>query len=79
MSAFPPCLATAPGADTITTLGQELFGIPFNSDTPEPLKEWAVLALLRLHYPDDDELGRKLDGFIYQAVRKYRSGNRSVN
>ncbi len=73
-SPFPPVLADMPGCDTIIALGTELFGQTLDADSPEPLREWAMLSLMRLHYSDDDELGRKLDGHIDNAVRRYRAG-----
>lgn len=73
-SPFSPALASVPGQQTILALGEELFGVRLDADSPEPLREWAMLSLIRLHYSDSDELGRKLDAHIDSAVRRYRGG-----
>lgn len=73
-SPFPPVLVDTPGTQTIIALGEELFGVTLDAESPDPLREWAMLSLLRLHYADDDELGRKLDAHIDNSVRLYRRG-----
>ena len=73
-SPFPPVLTNMPGTKTIISLGEELFGRTLNADSPEPLREWAMLSLLRLHYADADDLGRRLDAHIDNAVRRYNDG-----
>jgi hypothetical protein len=73
-SPFPPALLDTPGTKTIIALGEELFGRTLDAESPEPLREWAVLSLIRLHYSEGDELGRKLDAHIDNAVRRYNDG-----
>lgn len=73
-SPFPPALADVPGQKTIIALGEELFGVTLDADSPEPLREWAMLSLIRMHCPERNELGSKLDAHIDSAVRRYRKG-----
>ena len=73
-SPFPPALADVPGQQTIIALGEELFGVTLDADSPEPLREWAMLSLIRLHWSDGEELAPKLDAHIESAVRRYMRG-----